>query len=292
MIEADAAVCRPAHPNETGRAFRIFEAKAVPPFARFLVRVKPTPVERIIGAVAWWRDGEFMKFALARLPGVDVGKVAEPLLKAFDTEIARSSGFMETVYFKPLAETDEWARELVHAGFTLTRPERIFEVPFATTYQRGAAMIRKFERFFPRTWRTESITECAPEVAWPLVAPHRLVTLEALKAGWNSLSADGFHGAFSSILFDGMLPIGAFLVRVNGDRIAVEVRVVNSGNSRLRALGNLALFEHIRRQIDPRSLRVAVFRGDAKEHLETANMAFRMGGREVARRYVFSKKGR
>lgn len=290
MTEADAAISRLALSGEMERARRIFEAKAVPPFAQFLVHVKPKPVERIVGALAWWRDGEFVKFALARLPGVDAGKVAEPLLKAFDEEIARSSDFTETVYFKPLAESDEWARELVLAGFTPTRPERIFEVPFATTYQRGTGMIRKFERFFPRTWRTVSITACAPEVAWQLVAPHRLVTLEALKVGWKSLSPEGFHGAFSSILFDATLPIGAFLVRVNGDRIAVDVRVVNLPSSRLRALGNLALFDHIRRQIDPQSLRVAVFRGDAKEHLETANMAFRMGGQEVARRCVFSKE--
>jgi hypothetical protein len=287
MTDIGVSIVRPALPHEIGRALRIFEADTVPASARLLVLVKSTPVERILGALAWWREDEFVKFALARLPGVVVERVAGPLLDALDGEIASAGNFAEAMYFAPLAETDEWTELLARRGFAPTRMERVFEVPFATTCARGAGMIRKFEKLFPPTWRTEAIRNCAPEIAWPLVAPHRLLTAEALRTGWSA----GFHQLYSSILFDGTVPIGVFLVRVSGDRIAVDVRVVNLRNSRLRALGNLALLAHIERQANWQSLRVAVFRGDAKEHVETANMAIRMGGREVSRRHIFSKPG-
>jgi hypothetical protein len=67
--------------------------------------------------------------------------------------------------------------------------------------------------------------------------------------------------------------------------------VVKVGNSRLRALGNACLLHHVASRCDPINglVRWLHFRAGEIEHRETANLAFRMKGRELPSRHVFGK---
>jgi len=58
----------------------------------------------------------------------------------------------------------------------------------------------------------------------------------------------------------------------------------------LRSLANLAFFAHWR-LVSPTAFRVVSFRGDQVEHRETANLARRMGGRQVAVRHIYTRPG-
>jgi hypothetical protein len=61
-------------------------------------------------------------------------------------------------------------------------------------------------------------------------------------------------------------------------------------NRRERALGNIALLHHIAARRDPYGpIKWLRFRAGEIEHRETANLAIRMGGRELLPRHVFAK---
>jgi hypothetical protein len=75
------------------------------------------------------------------------------------------------------------------------------------------------------------------------------------------------------------------------DVLYVDVRVVQTGNRLLNSLGNVALLRHtavmygsVRRDIN-----YLQFRGGETEHRETANLAMRMGGNELAPRHTFAR---
>jgi hypothetical protein len=81
------------------------------------------------------------------------------------------------------------------------------------------------------------------------------------------------------------------LVRRGSNALFVDVRVVLCQNHYLRALGNICLFRHIAERVAPDgSIQWLEFRGGETEHLETANLAKRMGGREMPERRVLGKK--
>jgi hypothetical protein len=70
----------------------------------------------------------------------------------------------------------------------------------------------------------------------------------------------------------------------------VDVRVVKAANRRLRSLGNVLLLYHAARAHGPfYTVDTLCFRGGETEHRETANLAIRMGGRELPCRRVWGK---
>jgi hypothetical protein len=80
------------------------------------------------------------------------------------------------------------------------------------------------------------------------------------------------------------------LTRVVGDTFFVDVRVVNIENRYLRALGNLLLFHHMTERWNAAGPVIRLqFHGGAAEHRETANLALRMGGRELPSRHIYAK---
>ncbi len=111
-----------------------------------------------------------------------------------------------------------------------------------------------------------------------------------LRDYWRPDAPFGFELDVSSILFDGSQPIGTLLARKVQDLLVIDIRVVNLDQQLLRALGNVLLFRHMALQRDAhQNIRFMRFRAGATEHRETANVARRMGGREMPPRHVFSK---
>jgi hypothetical protein len=189
-----------------------------------------------------------------------------------------------------LADEDEWCSILGAHGFSCLRSERFFEVATRQAYNRVTIMAEKYKTDIPPQWRTESIRAHAPETVAALVSKHALLPLNELRSYWQPDCPSGFELDLSSILFDGSQPIGTLLWRRSAYAYLVDVRVVAVENSRLRALGNLCLFQHAARTGDPDGeIRWLQFRGGENEHRETANLAIRMGGKELSPRRVFGK---
>ena len=143
----------------------------------------------------------------------------------------------------------------------------------------------------PSGWRTDAIRHHAPETISELVAPHRLLLPGQLNDYWRVDAESGFDLDLSCILFDGSRPFGTFLLRRLGDGLCVDVQVVQEKSPRLRSLGDLFMLYHSAQRLTPEGpVRWIWFRSGHTEHRQTANLALRMGGRELALRHSLSKK--
>jgi hypothetical protein len=200
-------------------------------------------------------------------------------------------GAEKLIYAQLLAESQEVAPWLARHGYLAQQTERILESPFSTVYQRVGALFARHYTEMPGSWTTEPIRCHSPETVWPLIAPFRLIKFESLQSLWTTPGERGYHPEFSNILFDAGTPVGVLLVRTDHDCLIIDIRVVKPITPRLRSLGNIAFFAHIRRLVIPTAWRVVRFRGDQVEHRETANLARRMGGRQVAVRHTYIRPG-
>lgn len=253
--------------------------------------MRTRPIERFVAAVACWPEGNIVRFRLACQPGVTRSEAAGPLLSQVE-ERARAARVDALHYAESLADDSEWRPVLRQHGFEPLHSERFFEVPGLEAWKRSMETYQKYQARIPSGWRTESIRHHPPELALEMIGEHRLMPPGELRAGWRADSSAGFELDLSSFLFDGSRCIGALLARRVQDALCVDVRVVRVGNPLLRALGNACLLHHVASRCDPihgpvRRLR---FRAGELEHRETANLAFRMKGRELPPRHVFGKK--
>ncbi|MGA2248513.1 MAG: hypothetical protein ABSH48_26405 [Verrucomicrobiota bacterium] len=285
---ADVAIREPAV-AELNRAVYLFRNVRLRPQARILVAVRSRPVERFVGAAAWWSEGNVGRFQLACPPGVSRDEVCHLLIEQV-LQCARIAGMESLQYGELLADTSAWIEFLAGQGFTLLRSERFFEVPALQSWTRTVEAFEKYKSKIPAGWRTESIRHHKPETVFELVAPYRLMPPEELRHYWRADSVFGFEPDLSSTLFDGPRPIGTFLARRMRDALCVDVRVVQAENRLLRSLGNVCLLYHVARRRGPNEgIDQLQFRGGATEHRETANLALRMDGRELPPRHIFSK---
>lgn len=195
------------------------------------------------------------------------------------------------LYGELLTDDDERAALLRANDFEVLRSERFFRADAVLAENRVLDLARKFQKVIPENWRTESICGQSPEIIMELIAPFRLMPPEEIRRHWKSNSNHGFEPDMSNILFEDARPFGVLLVRRFGEVLSFDVRVVNHRNSRLRGLANLPLLQHCVKNYDRENyfIRWIQFRGGEVEHRETANLAFRMGGEEVAPRRAFAR---
>ena len=280
---------RPPRAEEGDRAAHLFRAVSLPPRCNILVAVRSRPVERFVAAAAWWLEDTIARFRLVCQPGVPRLEVAGALVMQVE-QAARIAGAMAVSYVDLLGDESEWRVALKGQGFGQLRSERFFEIPAQLARERVTKSFLKYRADIPSTWRTASIRHHSPETVFDLVQAHRLLPPAELRNCWLPGHPLGFDLDLSCILFDGTRAFGTLLARRVGDTLGYEVRIVQEANPRLRALGNLCLFQHDMEQEDPgRTICRLRFRGGETEHRETANLAFRMGGRELPIRHVFAK---
>lgn len=291
-MSATLVVVRAAQEVEALRARQLFAGKSDQPpgDASFLIAMKERPVERIVAALVWWHADGAVKFLMAHTPGLGASDASAALVPALEA-LPELSG-VELRYGRLLAAEEDVAPWLVEHNYEPTCAERVFEAPSTTVYDRVQCFLARHESDMPETWHTESIRDYTPETVWPLIEPYRLIKFNALQRFWVAPGQFGYDPEYSNILFDAETPLGALLVRNNSICLAVDVRVVNPITPRLRSLANLALFAHISRIASPTttSIRTLAFRADENEHRETANLARRMGGREVAARHIYARQ--
>jgi hypothetical protein len=277
-------------PEEAGRMAHFFRNGTLPPGAQILAAVRHQPIERFVAAVAAWQEGNIVRFRLACQPGVPRADIAAPLILRVE-EGARAAGFKVLHYAESLADDHEWRVVLGENGFESRHSERFFEAPGLAAWTRVMQIYEKHRQHIPFDWRTEPIRLHQPELALEVIGEHRLMPLGELRDGWRADSSAAFELDLSSFLFAGPRPIGVLLLRRNQDALCVDVRVVRVEHPRLRALGNACLLHHVASQSDPNGpIRWLRFRAGQREHRETANLAFRMNGRELPPRHVFGKK--
>jgi hypothetical protein len=281
---------RQPSPAEIGRALHLFRESRLPSRARMFVAVKPRPIERFVAAAAWWPLGEIICFRLAAQGAATTRSEASRRLIDKISECTQALHLNTTQYADLLADDNEWIGVLKENGFGQLRSERFFEVSSELSWTRTTQFFEKFQSKIPPDWRTESIRFHAPEAIMELIAPFRLMPSAELGDYWRPDSAFGFELDLSSILFAAGRPIGTFLARKVRDMLCVDVRVVQAENRLLRSLGNICLFRHAAERHGPVGvIRCLQFRGGATEHLETANLALRMGGHELPPRHVFAR---
>lgn len=284
-----ALVVREPTSNEVERAIFLFQHLPPPPGASLRVAVRKRPVERLTAAAAGWLNGNRALFRIASLPGVEKSKVSAPMISSME-DWGRTTGANRLEYTDLLADENELTTILSTRGFYCLRSERFFEVSTHSAFDRVMALAEKYKAGIPGQWRTEPIRGYSPEAVAGLVDKHALLPLNELGQYWRPGCPFGFELDMSCILFDGLQPIGTLLWRRSPHAYIIDVRVVAVENPRLRALGNLCLFFHAAQTGNPDGeIRWLQFRGGENEHRETANLAIRMGGKELPPRRVFGK---
>lgn len=271
------------------RVAHLFRNVAVRPEARFLGAERTRPIERFVAAVAWWPEGQIARFQLACQPGVMRAEVARELLDQV-AATAESAGLNSIQTADVLKDDDEWFRVLEELGFKRIRSERSFEVAYRDAWNRVMQLHQRYQEQIPRTWRTDPIRLHEPETVLELIAPHCLMPPVEVCKYWRAGAPPGFDAELSCVLFDGERPFGAFLLRRLGDLLYIDVQVVRQANLRLRSVGDLCLLYHDAQRVAPGgTIQRIQFRSGESEHRQTANLALRMGGRELARRHVLGK---
>ena len=285
----DPAIREPA-PAEVERVRYLFGNLPLRPEAGVLVAVRSRPVERFVAAVAWWAEGPVARFQLACRPGVARAVVAGPLLEKL-TEAARGAALEAVQYASLLAEGDEWFGVLRGHGFGCLHSERSFEVSYQAAWNRVMRLYERHRSQIPAGWRTEGIRGLPPETALGLIAPHRLMPPAEVCGYWRAGAQGGFEPDASCVLFDGDQPFGTFLVRRLAEGFYIDVQVVREANPRLRSLGDLLMLYHGIQRVPPDGpCRWLWFRSGQTEHRQTANLALRLGGRELARGHLLGRK--
>ena len=290
----DLVIREPA-PAEVERVLHLFRNVPLSPEARLLAAVRSRPIERFIAAAAWWPEGTIGRFQLACQPGIERAAVGGLLIGRL-AECARGAGMGTIQYATLLTDDNEWYGCLRSHGFECLHSERSFEVPLEDAWKRVKQLHQKHGARIPAGWRMDSIRQHPPETALELIAPHRLMPPAEVRNYWRANTRGGFELDLSCILFDGERPFGVFLSRRMGEGIYIDVQVVREPNARLRSLGDLfmlyrmfILYHEAQRVGANAPIRWLWFRSGATEHRQTANLAVRLGGRELARCHLLAK---
>ena len=283
-------VIRPPTHAELPRALHLFRNLRLREGSRVFVAENTSPVSRFTAAAAWWVEAGIGRFQLACQPGFpqtdSLTRVAGAVASA-----AQQAGLPAIHYSDLLPDGHPWLELFQQLGFERIRSERCFETASRPTWTRIKRLYERHRTSIPSSWRTDPIRCHKPEIILELIAPHRLLPPDEVRHFWQTTNAAGFHSELSCILFDGDRPFGAFLARFPADILFVDVQVVVEPNPRLRSLGDLCLVYHVVRQVQPDGpIHWIRFRSGQAEHRQTANLALRMGGRELGRMHVLGKR--
>jgi hypothetical protein len=297
-LNSSAAQQQPAIRDPTSeemeRVRYLFRNEPLRPEARFLAAVRSRPVERFIAAVAWWPEGTAGRFQLACQPGVPRDVVAGLLIGRL-AECACHAGMQTIQYATLLSDESEWCKVLTSHGFQCLHSERSFEVGLDDAWRRVERLYKRHGLQIPASWQTDSIRNHPPEAALELIAPHRLMPPAEVRSCWQADPLFGFDPELSCMLLDGERPFGTFLTRRAGEGIRIDVQVVREPNPRLRSLGDLFMLYRMfmvyyeAQGVSGHPIRRLWFRSGATEHRQTANLAFRLGGRELSRCHLMGK---
>ncbi len=282
-------VIRPPLPNELPRVLHLFRNTRLRTESRLLVAERTHPVARFVAAAAWWPEGEVGRFQLAAQPGAQPEALKDLLRRVMAA--GRTAGLDSIEYADLVPDGSPWLEMLQAEGFERIRSERFFEIACRDTWERIMRLYEKHRAEIPPSWRTEPIRNHRMEEILDLAAPHRLLPPEDMRNLWEATTTAGFDLELSCILFDGQRPFGTLLERRVGEALYVDVQVVKEPNPRKRSLGDLCLLYHNATRVPPDGpIRWIRFRSGETEHRQTANLALRMGGRELPRRHVLGRR--
>jgi hypothetical protein len=277
-------------PEELPRVVHLFRNVRLRVDSRFLVAERTHPMQRFLGAATWWMEGGIGRFRVTSQPGVAQAEVAAVLAERVSTA-ARETGLETLHYADLLPDGHPLSSVLQTQGFERVRTERSFETACRETWMRIKRLYERHRAAIPPAWRTDPIRQHRLEVILDLIAPHRLLPPEELQAYWQTTAAAGFDPEMSCILFDQDRAFGTMLSRRPADVLYVDVQVVKEPNPRLRSLADLCLVHHVASRVGPDGpIHRIRFRCGETEHRQTANLALRMGGHELARRHVFGRR--
>lgn len=283
-------VVREPRPEEFARVAYLFRNVRLRADSRCFVAERTHPVARFVGAATWWVEGDGGRFQVACQPGTAQVAAAAALVERV-VAVASDGGLESLQYADLLADGHIWLAVLQAQRFERLRSERSFEIAYADAWRRVERLYEKHRAQVPPSWRSEPIRAHQPEVILDLIAPYRLLPPEEVRHYWQATTPGGFDLDMSGILFNGARPFAAFLARRLAEVLHIDVQVVEEPNARLRSLADVCQLHHGAQRVAPGGpIRWLHFRSGQTEHRQTANLALRMGGRELATQHVFARR--
>ena len=284
---------RPAKSDsEVERAVCAVGGDAVlPPDARWFLALAARPVERIVGAAAWWlSDGETARFHWSMIHVHASGESAEAFLRAFTAEAASSSAAtLRTVSMLP--PKSDAALLLERAGFQRSRRNVLYEIPGSNVRERARRVgeriqDQKAQNLIHAEVRLAPLTQQNAGAVWKFIQPEGLMPEHefagALKAG---LLRD-----YSVVLEVRGKVCGAYLcMRQSEDSVCVPVFCVACDSAISRHIGSALLVHTYAMRPGTEEVRVIHLRADPALNPSTPRLALRYGGQQTGELWSYER---
>lgn len=286
---------RPAHSDaEIERAANVLGGdEAQPRGASWFLALAQRPVERIVGAAAWWppdADGA-ARFRWNLIHAYAAGETAVTFMEELAAEVASHSALTlrSAVMLPPDSDA---ARVLEAAGFAKARQNRVFVLPGQESRARAL-------RVGERIWKSKAqelehagvrlmpLTQANAEAVWSFIEPYGLMQrheyVNAVKAGTLR--------DFSVVLEAGGQVCGAYLCkRVSDEIVSVPVYVVAEDAAIHQDVGSaLLVHAYAQRPGCGRVLEMHM-RADPVLSPSAPRLYARYGGRQTGALWSYEKK--
>lgn len=267
--------------------------EVLPEGAQWFLALARRPVERIVGAAAWWPPDEVgtARFRWRMIHAYATGGPAVTFLNALAAEVATHFSLaLRTATMLPPDSTA--VRVLEAAGFVKARQNVTFDPPAPECRARA-------HRVGERIWKSKAqvlaqagvrllpLTQANAEAVWAFIAPHGLMQrnefASALKAG---LLRD-----FSVVLEAGGRVCGAFLCkRVSDEILSVPVFVVADDAAVSQEVSSALIVHGWAARPGCEQAKVLHIRADPVLSPATPRLALRYGGRQTGELWTYEKK--
>lgn len=295
MMKSQPVIIRPAFPDELARARTLLNGHPVPQTVEFLVAVKEHPVERLVGAIPWWRvpRGDTENSAALRFHlSLSTSIAEESLLEVLHQleEHARKNQLCAILTDFSLPKDDPLFLQLTARGYDIVQTDRYFSMPGDPGNQRTKKLYQRAKRKIPARWKIESIRGHSPEKIYALVGQQNLMTLQQFQSFWNTASPEHFEENYSCVVVDGEQLIGAFLVTERGVReLHIHVDVVSPERKVHSGLITIAMRNFTSCACPDGFPEVYTSRADSQKHTEGGNTPLRNGGTEQTPRHFLGR---
>jgi hypothetical protein len=266
---------------------------APPQGARWLLALAQRPVERIVGAAAWWPpdDGGAARFHWNLIHAHASGAPAVAFIRALVSEVAsHSTAALRTATMLP--PDSGAALVLEAAGFVKVRQNVIFNPPAPECRARA-------HRVGERVWKSKAqeltqagvrllpITQANAEAVWAFIEPHGLMQRHELASALKA----GTLRDFSVVLEAGGKVCGAYLCqRMSDEVLSVPVFVVAEDAAVSQEVGSALIVHAWAARPGCELAQVLHIRADPEINPATPRLALRYGGRQVGELWSYEKK--
>ncbi len=267
---------------ELHRATWFFRHRSLPDETIYFVTLEKKPRPRFLGVLALWENS----FLIACQPGLEMTQIAPGLIDA----LFASGSFRRPLRYHDLLSEEEPLFALLRKRcFEVVNRVRFFELEVDALRPRLSAVFLRVASAIPRSWQFLSLySRPASEIRSLVVDRYSLMGGREFD---DCVRSGIFDPSLSIVLWDGNELLGALLIVRRPHVLMIEAIAMISSSPRLRAFGNIGLLHASLRNRSPEDFVTRYeFRAGATDHIQTANTALRLGGREQTTKMSLEKK--